>query len=540
MKKIFTIIGAVFLPVSTVLALSYNDSNLPYPDAPRNLETRVALSLLTDLGVIRGNDDGTFAPNRTLNRAEFITIVMRLRTDLATSVSTNCFPDVPSSAWYSVAVCQAKQAGIVQGENGYFSPDRPINYVEAVKVLSELYGLPVEATTVWYQGYLDAADEASLVTEEILPGAYITRAQMVRITASFVANNADELLNLRAAQAGSSLSSSSSSSSVSSVSSSASSVAASSESSSSSSYTYDQYGSVEMADNFILLGSVSPVLASVKIFSDAQPFQLTDISITLDAAAASVESMLVYDQEGRYLGRATYRSGTTYTVSVRNMDIEIPRREDFTVYMRAQLKGHQSGGVSGETVEVSQVLIEGIGGWNNKDQSQSSSDDFPVYVTARSRITKVENADIDRGILVQGTNQLIGMYRFGGDVGDGQADLAVTSLVFQIEASGGVSISNVKLTADGTSETMDCSIVSSTVNCLSIPATFGSLEDRERVLSVYADVTVPNTSANQALRLSINQAGSPTSAGAITWSDGSTSFTWVPFTSPVARGTYFE
>lgn len=539
MKKLLTIIGSVLLPVSAASALSFQPIALPYTDTPTDLETKVALSLLTELEVIQGNDDGTFAPNRTLNRAEFVSIAMRLHSELAVSVSATCFPDVAASAWYAMAVCQAKKAGIVQGEDGYFSPERPINYAEAVKVLVELYGLPVQNAQVWYQGYIQAANSANLLTGNVLPGTYITRAQMVRLTASFVAHSSGELSNLRAAQAGSAASSSSSN--MSSVGSSvASNMSSSSANSSSSSYTYDSYGTVELADNFVLLGSVSPVLASVNIFSDAQPFQITDISLTLNSAAASVESLLVYDQAGRYLGRATLRSGTTYAVSVRNFNIEVPHRENFAIYARAQMKGYLAGGVSGETVQVSQVFIEGIGGWNNKDQSQSSSDTFPVFQTARSRITVIENADEDRGILVEGTGQLLGMYRFGGEVGDGQADLALTDLVFQIETSGGVSLSNVQLTADGTSETMSCSIVSSTVTCVNIPATFGSMEDRKRVLSLYGDISIPNTSVNQALRLSLNQAGSLNVTGSVAWTDGSTAFTWVQLPSPIVRGTYFE
>ena len=542
MKKILLTIGAVVLPYNIAAALSFTQQNLPYVDTPSDAATRVALSMLTDLQVIQGNDDGTFAPNRTLNRAEFVTIAMRLHADAAVQVTQPCFPDVAPNAWYATAVCQAKSLGILEGEQGKFSPDRAINFAEAVKVLVEVYSLPMQDVAgMWYEPYVRTAQSLGLLTDSLQPGVFITRAQMVRMAASFAAYSTGKLDQFRAAQLGSMSSSSTSSiSSISSVASSSPASISSGKSSSSTSYTYDTYGDTNLQQSFILLGTVSPVLASVKIFSDTQPLDVTDISITLASSADSVESILVYDQEARLLGRASLRSGSTYTVSVRTMNLHIPRRENFSIYARAQLKPFTAGGVSGEQIEVSEIRIEGIGSWNNKDQAESSSDEFPTFQTARSRITVIENAAEDKAILVAGTNQLVGTYRFAGETGDGQADLALTSVSFQIESTGGVGISNVQLTADGTSDMISCAIATTVVNCTGIPALFGSFEDRERVLSLYADVTVPNSSVNQSLRLTLNQGGSPNSAGSVSWSDGSTTFTWVQFGNPVVRGTYYE
>lgn len=506
-------------------------------------EESAAIELLTEAEIFTGNPDGSFRSRTSLNRAEFMMIAMRLYGDGPIDTSSPCFPDVPLNTWYAQSVCRAKALGIVRGnaEAGVleskwrFEPARAVQYEEAVKVLVHLYAVPIveteqnsaaEVDMAWYVPYIEAAEQLEIGVEGLVPGDIITRGEMARLTANFYAYG----MGLQ--------SSSSANSSVSTSQSMQSSTATTQ--SSTSSYTYDSHGSVELADGILLLGEVTPVLTSVKIFSDAQPMNLTDISFTLASAANSVESILVYDQEGRYLGRATLRSGSTYTLSVRTTDIEIPRREDFSIYARAQLKPEASGGVSGETVEVSQVLVEGTGAWNNKDMSESSSDDFPNFQTARSRITSIANAGPTEDVLVEGTGLLVGKYQFTGETGDGQADLAVTDLAFQIESAGGVSISNVQLSADGTSETMSCSIASSTVNCSNISATFGSLEDRPRTIQLYADVSVPATSDNQFLRLSLNQPGNIGSAGSVTWTDGDTSFVWVPFGNPVVRGTHFK
>ena len=549
--KHYSFIYSILLLPTLTFAYSYTEEHLPYSDVPVTQEERVALSLLTELEVIQGNDDGTFGGTKKINRAEFVTIVMRLFEHdpaYAERVAVGCFPDVPQDVWYEHAVCDAKFHGIVEGENGFFSPTRSINYAEAMKVLVELFDLSlirIEGDE-WYEPYFRVADKEDLHLIEVAdPGFFISRSQMARLAAAFVAHAEGELEEYRAAQRGEVLEQSSSSAeSVSSVSSvqesSESSSSSSSSSSSVSSYTYDQHGSLDQSQDVILLGGVSPVLGAVNIFSDAQPINLTDVSIKLASAVQSVESLLVYDEYSRYLGRATLRSGSTFDLSVHKHNIEIPKRKNFSIYVRAQLKGHLAGGVSGENVQLDNITITGDGAWNNKTQSQTSTATFTVFETARSRVISIENADEDTAALVNGPGQLLGAFRFTGETGDGQADVAVTDLTFQIGAAGGVTIANVELEADGTSARQTCPIVGSTVVCSSIDSALGSFEDRSRVLRLYGDITVPSTVQTTSLQLSLNQGGSPTSAGSVTWTDGSASFTWVPFGNPVARGTYLK
>ena len=546
--KTLSILTALLVP-TMAFAYSYDATNLPYADAPTDLETRIALDLLTDVEVIQGNDDGTFAGTRVINRAEFVTIMMRLH-DHGISIediNVNCFPDVPQNEWYTVDVCIAKSLGIVEGEQGFFSPTRPINYVEAVKVLVELFNFPIVRveTDTWYDPYLRSADAAGLLLTEVSdPGHFISRKQMVMLTAAFLAYENGELEQFRAAQRGEDTSSSSlpSSSSLSPQSSSAVSPSSSSstEISSSASAIYDTHGSVEMAQSILLLGEVSPVLASVEIFSDAQPIRLTEITVTLSSAVNSIDSLLLYDENKRYLGRASLSTGTKYIASVRTQNIEIPKRVGHSIYVRAQLKPYNSGGVGGEVVTVSSIGIVADGVWNNKEQTQSSTETFLSYQTARSQVLSIQNADTAEGVLVEGTGIPIGSFRFAGEKGDGQADLAVTDINFHIGSIGGVTVANVELGADGTNERMSCSVASSTITCSSIDAQYGSFEDRDRILTLYADVTVPSGSINTGLQISINQPGSPSSGGDITWTDGTTSFTWVPYGNPVARGTYYK
>jgi len=199
-----------------------------------------------------------------------------------------------------------------------------------------------------------------------------------------------------------------------------------------------------------------------------------------------------------------------------------------------------SGGISGEMVEISALGISGTGEWSSSDYVSSSTDSFPVSQTSRSIITAVSNADVANSALISGTSQPIGSFRFSGSVGDGQADLRVTDISFAIASVGNVTVSNVKLGADGTSDQMDCSVLGSTITCAGLDPQYGSFEDRPRVLTLYGDIVIPASSINPSLQITINQAGSTVSAGSLTWTDGYTSFTWVQLGSPVSRGTRYE
>ena len=131
-----------------------------------------------------------------------------------------CFPDVPTDIWFAEPVCKAKKLGIVQGNalpgvpssEWLFEPSRNVQYEEAVKVLLITFGIPPSSIGFgeWYEKYLRTAEELDLHLAELFPGNSITRGEMARLVAGFVAYRDGELEELRAAERGETLSSSSS------------------------------------------------------------------------------------------------------------------------------------------------------------------------------------------------------------------------------------------------------------------------------------------------------------------------------------------
>ena len=96
-----------------------------------------AISTLSNLGVITGYEDGTFRPNASISRAEFVTIATRFF-DYAAEYE-GAFSDVSYSSWYADFVQAAVDMGLVNGyENGTFRPNASITRAEAVAIVNRV------------------------------------------------------------------------------------------------------------------------------------------------------------------------------------------------------------------------------------------------------------------------------------------------------------------------------------------------------------------------------------------------------------------
>ncbi|MDD5751029.1 MAG: S-layer homology domain-containing protein [Candidatus Peribacteraceae bacterium] len=570
---------------------AYDTSHLPYSDAPATLRTAVAVSMLTQEGILQGYADGTFRPGQTVNRAEFVKVTMKLVPEIELVEGVACFPDVDAFAWYAPFVCAAKRAEIVRGdaldgiqpEQWRFHPARTVNYAEAVKILLTALEIPlVQANaSAWYTPYLDTASVQGIGLPGVQPGHLLTRGEVAELAASFLAYSRGELTELRNAQSGQSSISSVSSSSwatcpagftcpVATGTNGCATIPAApcfagsesdgvcgnaacsgtcyrcvipSSSSSISSFVSDPNPDRLDTSAFLRLGTTSSVLGAAKIFHNLEPFDVTEISVAFTGSVSSIDQVRLYDSSnGRYLGGASRdaSNASRFTLHLANGTFVAPKREERSVYARAILSPFTAGGASGEDVQVDYFKFDGIGQWSNRLSSQSSSDTFSAFETARSVFTEIINAGPATDVLISGTQRTIGSFRFRGTRGDGSADLRVTDLAANVGTAGLVTLTNVQLGADGFTERFPCSMAGNTVTCSGITDSFGSVTSGERTLTLYADVAVSGTSKNAGLQVSLTPAGSPSSAGAVTWTDGSSSFDWVPFDEAALRGTYYS
>ena len=137
------VIKATTKPSTTVKKGSADASvSVPAVTAPgttfsdvKNHANKAAIEALASRGIINGMGKGTFAPNKTMTRAEFAAIVTRAL-GLAAK-DTKAFTDVPSSKWYAGYIGTANSSGIVNGVgSGKFNPDGTITRQEAAAMVA--------------------------------------------------------------------------------------------------------------------------------------------------------------------------------------------------------------------------------------------------------------------------------------------------------------------------------------------------------------------------------------------------------------------
>jgi hypothetical protein len=308
--------------------------------------------------------------------------------------------------------------------------------------------------------------------------------------------------------------------------------------------SYDPLPDSSARAQFLLLGQLSPIIGAARVFIEQEPLNVTAIKVVVTDAVAGLQSFVLYDSHGKQLGVATLDSSDsgnrTYTLNLKTGDVQISKAQTFKLYARARLAPHNSAGVSGETVQISAFHVLGDGGWSNNAYSKATTETFSTFQTARSTITDIKNSHTTQGVLSSGNGRLLGSFTFTGKTDSGDADLRVTDLTFQITQAGGVTLSNVYMRRDSTGTNIDCTVSSSEVTCSSIDALLGTFRSGPATFLVYGDVTVPANLTNASLSLVLNAPGNTSSAGAVSWSDGTSNFSWVPFNQPVVQGTIWR
>lgn len=103
------------------------------PDDP----TYDAVCYVASQAIMQGVGGGRFAPEGRITRAEAVALLQRMGSDMSEPIiELNQFPDVPSDAWYAGAVDWAVRTGIVTGNaDGTFAPDRRVTRTELAVML---------------------------------------------------------------------------------------------------------------------------------------------------------------------------------------------------------------------------------------------------------------------------------------------------------------------------------------------------------------------------------------------------------------------
>jgi uncharacterized secreted protein with C-terminal beta-propeller domain/predicted DNA-binding antitoxin AbrB/MazE fold protein len=155
------LLGCAFLSVPVMAQL--NDA--------RGTTASTAVQFLEEQGIVEGYEDGTFKPEQSINRAEFLKIVLQ-SADIG---GNNCerlpYSDVSAEAWYYDLVCDATSEGIVEGyPDGTFRPAENINLAEASKIVAKVNALETEvtdSTEAWYQEFIRALNYNKVIADSL-------------------------------------------------------------------------------------------------------------------------------------------------------------------------------------------------------------------------------------------------------------------------------------------------------------------------------------------------------------------------------------
>lgn len=560
-----------------VLALNTSDATSRYTDASSmSRAEKVAVSVLTNEGVVSGNDDRTFNISRTLNRAEFTKIAMNLH-DLTTleeypQTDGSCFPDVKAGMWFSIPVCRAKMMGFVKGNpDGTFAPDRPVNYAEALKILGEIFGVKSEAQPgeEWYMRYVRKAQTEKLLLPINLPYDHqLTRGQMARLGAAYFAHAEGQLEAYRAAELGKAASSSSVSSSKAKwatcpdgyeyqthaedgsvinyfadpcLTHQLSSSSVSSMSSSSSSRSSQAAALYPAVSHLLTAEAMSPVLIDGTFTSQDEDGELRFVTVTLRNEVKSLSGLTLVDGAGNEIGKLKLALEDQYDKiwkgEYASGGYMLRKGVPVTLGIKASLK--KDGVTSAELFETEDLRIQLQGSSSNTAiYLAPTTYHYPNHQVALGRIQNVQNAGPATGSLQAGLRRQIAAFAFSGAVFSQGGNIRLEQLTFGLQ-SAGLALSNFKVGGTAEIQQADCGIDTSApqmLSCSQIPEAVNTVNGT-RMIYVFANVTVLSGSTLPNLQLSLPSPGSMNVSGSVRWTDGAGRFNWFEGSTPVAVGT---
>ena len=112
-----------------------------------------AINELAAAGIVTGYPDGTFRPDHTVTRAEFVTMLMRL---IGQDGGKTVFADVQGH-WAEKYIAKAAEYGYISGyPDGTFRPDANITRAEAFKIMTNVFGFEANGTV---SGFADVTKD---------------------------------------------------------------------------------------------------------------------------------------------------------------------------------------------------------------------------------------------------------------------------------------------------------------------------------------------------------------------------------------------
>lgn len=216
MKKIKLLI------VSSIIGslLNIQIASAQFTDVDESHKNYDAIIYLQENNILNGYEDGSFQPDKEVNRAEFLKIVIE-GSEINLDKDENTilpFSDIYLNQWYIPYLRKAYAEGWIVGYgDNTFRPEQTINRAEALKILGEIQNwemadniseAPFKDTPklAWYTKYVSFAKNNNFLEKTgnyFYPDSLMTRAEISEIiyrtlinSPQIIENNEEELIEI--------------------------------------------------------------------------------------------------------------------------------------------------------------------------------------------------------------------------------------------------------------------------------------------------------------------------------------------------------
>jgi len=188
LKKLFISFSLIGVISQTAFA-SFNDVN-------KTDDFYTSITFLEENNIINGYEDSTFKPNNTINRAEFLKIIIEGSNIYKNYQTTLPFNDTQQEQWFTKYIRQAYAEKWIQGyQDGNFRPEQTITKAEALKITAEVQNWQITHNidekpfldtplSSWFTKYVYFAKEKELIattTPSFNPNTPTTREQVAEL-----------------------------------------------------------------------------------------------------------------------------------------------------------------------------------------------------------------------------------------------------------------------------------------------------------------------------------------------------------------------
>lgn len=186
MKKVVNSVLASALALSVApMAFAADEATTTTTAPAMDAELEKVVKRLEALGLVAGYGNGDYGVDRTITRAEFATLIVRMRAleqGAQMSQYQSIFTDVNSSDWFSGFVNVAAGQEIVKGfPDKTFKPQNQVTYAESVAMIIRALGHEPAVKGEWPNNYIAKASELNIAKNITTPNVAATRGDVFKM-----------------------------------------------------------------------------------------------------------------------------------------------------------------------------------------------------------------------------------------------------------------------------------------------------------------------------------------------------------------------